>query len=167
MTNANTMYNTKEEDIRVEEDKKSVEKVEGILNGDREDSSQVGTPVLLRQLSTNSLRISGSISPVPSISSQNSSASAVNASTSTKVSKKSSGLKKKKKKKNQCYHDKCSSTASKFIGDCNFCKGHFCSRHRLMENHACSGLTSCKEQMHQRNADKLESEQTHAQKIRI
>lgn len=162
MSNTNTMY-TKEDEIRVEEEK--TEKVEGILNGDREDSSQTATPVLLRQLSANSLRIS-SISPVPSISSQNSTSSSNNASAATKVGKKSPGLK-KKKKKNQCYFDKCSSAASNFIGDCNFCKGHFCSRHRLMENHACAGLTSCKEQMHQRNADKLESEQTHTQKIRI
>lgn len=81
---------------------------------------------------------------------------------SSKVSKKTS-----KKKKNVCYFDKCSSAASKFIGDCNFCKGHFCSKHRLMENHACEGLTSCKEAMHKRNADKLAKEQTRVAKIQI
>ncbi|QLL34897.1 hypothetical protein HG536_0H02720 [Torulaspora globosa] len=81
---------------------------------------------------------------------------------SSKVSKKTS-----KKKKNACYFDKCSSAASKFIGDCNFCKGHFCSKHRLMENHACEGLTSCKEAMHKRNADKLAREQTRVPKIQI
>lgn len=80
----------------------------------------------------------------------------------SRVAKKSS-----KKKKNACYVDKCGSPASKFIGDCNFCKGHFCSKHRLMENHACEGLTSCKEAMHKRNADKLEREQTRAPKIQI
>lgn len=80
----------------------------------------------------------------------------------SRVSKKSG-----KKKKNQCYFDKCTSPASKFIGDCNFCKGHYCSKHRLMENHACEGLTSCKETMHKRNADKLVSEQTKAPKIQI
>lgn len=72
-----------------------------------------------------------------------------------------------KKKKNQCYLDKCTSAASKFIGDCNFCKGHYCSKHRLMENHACEGLTNCKETMHKRNADKLVSEQTKAPRIQI
>lgn len=72
-----------------------------------------------------------------------------------------------KKKKNQCYFDKCTSSASKFIGDCNFCKGHFCSKHRLMETHACEGLTTCKEAMHKRNADKLVSEQTKVPKIQI
>lgn len=81
---------------------------------------------------------------------------------SSRVSKKSG-----KKKKNQCYFDRCTSPASKFIGDCNFCKGHYCSKHRLMENHACEGLTSCKEAMHKRNADKLVSEQTKVPKIQI
>ncbi|QLQ82016.1 hypothetical protein HG537_0G02700 [Torulaspora globosa] len=81
---------------------------------------------------------------------------------SSKISKKTS-----KRKKNGCYFDKCTSTASKFIGDCNFCKGHFCSKHRLMENHACEGLTSCKEAMHKRNADKLAREQTRVAKIQI
>ncbi|CEP60714.1 Tmc1p LALA0_S01e17282g [Lachancea lanzarotensis] len=82
----------------------------------------------------------------------------------SRVSKKS-GL--KKKKKDRCFYDKCGSTALKFIGDCQFCQGHFCSRHRIMENHACQGLTSCKEQMHQRNADKLAAEQTIVSKIQI
>ncbi|QLG74040.1 hypothetical protein HG535_0F05520 [Zygotorulaspora mrakii] len=81
---------------------------------------------------------------------------------SSRVTKKSS-----KKKKNTCYFSKCNNPASKFIGDCNFCKGHYCSKHRLMENHACEGLTSCKEDMHKRNADKLAAEQTRVPKIQI
>lgn len=100
--------------------------------------------------------------PLSSRSSSNSSVTSTGQS-SRRVTKKTT----KKKKKNACYFDTCSSAASKFIGDCNFCKGHFCSKHRLMENHACNGLTSCKEQLHQRNADKLEAEQTKAPKIQI
>ncbi|SCV06164.1 LANO_0H23508g1_1 [Lachancea nothofagi CBS 11611] len=73
----------------------------------------------------------------------------------------------KKKKKDRCYYEKCGSTALKFIGDCQFCQGHFCSRHRIMENHSCQGLKSCKEQMHQRNAEKLAAEQTIVSKIQI
>ncbi|EHN00264.1 YOR052C-like protein [Saccharomyces kudriavzevii IFO 1802] len=99
--------------------------------------------------------------PLNSRSSSNSSVTSTGQS-SRRVTKKTT-----KKKKNACYFDSCSSAASKFIGDCNFCKGHFCSKHRLMENHACDGLTSCKEQLHQRNADKLEAEQTKAPKIQI
>lgn len=86
-----------------------------------------------------------------------------NTASISRVSKKSNP----KKKKNRCYFHKCSSTSLKFIGDCQFCEGHFCSRHRLLENHACQGLKSCKEQMHQRNAEKLESEQTIVPKIQI
>ncbi|AJU02759.1 hypothetical protein H811_YJM1400O00222 [Saccharomyces cerevisiae YJM1400] len=100
--------------------------------------------------------------PLNSRSSSNSSVTSTGQS-SRRVTKKTT----KKKKKNACYFDTCSNAASKFIGDCNFCKGHFCSKHRLMENHACNGLTSCKEQLHQRNADKLEAEQTKAPKIQI
>ncbi|CAG98518.1 Tmc1p [Kluyveromyces lactis] len=74
---------------------------------------------------------------------------------------------KKKKKKDKCCFEKCSSSAVKFIGDCNFCDGHFCSKHRLLENHQCQGLKSCKDQMHQRNADKLHKEQPIVPKIHI
>ncbi|CDO94967.1 unnamed protein product [Kluyveromyces dobzhanskii CBS 2104] len=84
--------------------------------------------------------------------------------TQSKVAKKDV---KKKKKKDKCCFDKCSSTAVKFIGDCNFCDGHFCSKHRLLENHLCQGLKSCKDQMHQRNADKLHKEQPIVPKIHI
>ncbi|BAO39547.1 AN1-type zinc finger protein YOR052C [Kluyveromyces marxianus] len=74
---------------------------------------------------------------------------------------------KKKKKKDRCCFEKCNSAAVKFIGDCNFCEGHFCSKHRLLENHQCQGLKSCKDQMHQRNADKLHKEQPIIPKIHI
>ncbi|AMD19142.1 HBR241Wp [Eremothecium sinecaudum] len=82
----------------------------------------------------------------------------------SRVSKKPSG---KKRKKDRCHFSKCGSMALKFIGDCQFCEGHFCSKHRLMENHSCNGLRSCKEQMHQKNADKLAQEQTIVPKIQI
>ena len=75
--------------------------------------------------------------------------------------------KKKKKKKNQCYFSDCKHTFVRYIGDCNFCRGHFCSKHRILENHLCEGLQSCKDEMHKRNADKLAKEQTEAPKIQI
>ncbi|GMM53435.1 Tmc1 protein [Maudiozyma humilis] len=71
-----------------------------------------------------------------------------------------------KKRKNACYMSGCASAPLKFIGDCQFCHGHFCSKHRIMENHACKGLKTCKEEMHKRNAEKLEKEQTILPKIR-
>lgn len=82
----------------------------------------------------------------------------------SRVSKKSTT---KKKKKDRCHFQKCSNTILKLIGDCQFCNGNFCSRHRIMENHSCGGLTSCKEQSHQKNADKLASEQIIVPKIQI
>ncbi|CAB4256281.1 similar to Saccharomyces cerevisiae YOR052C Nuclear protein of unknown function [Maudiozyma barnettii] len=85
-------------------------------------------------------------------------------SSAKRIIKKSSN---KKKRKNVCYMDNCSNAALKFIGDCNFCHGHYCSKHRIMENHKCTGLDSCKEQMHKRNADKLDREQTIIPKIQI
>ncbi|EDO14607.1 hypothetical protein Kpol_303p6 [Vanderwaltozyma polyspora DSM 70294] len=66
----------------------------------------------------------------------------------------------KKKKKKQCHFGDCTGLSIKYAGDCNFCNGKFCSKHRMLENHLCKGLQSCKEQMHKRNADKLASEQT-------
>ncbi|CCC70943.1 hypothetical protein NCAS_0G00560 [Naumovozyma castellii] len=75
--------------------------------------------------------------------------------------------KRSKKGKNACNFKGCTSPAAKFIGDCRFCQRQYCSKHRLMENHACEGLVSCKEEMHKRNADKLSSEQTKSPKIQI
>lgn len=74
---------------------------------------------------------------------------------------------KKRSKKNVCFYPKCTKPIAKFIGDCDFCNGHFCSSHRLMESHNCRGLDTCKEQSHQRNADKLSKERTIASKIQI
>lgn len=74
---------------------------------------------------------------------------------------------KRKSKKNICFHPECTKSIAKFIGDCNFCNGHFCSGHRLMESHDCKGLATCKEQLHKRNADKLTKEQTIVSKIQI
>lgn len=84
---------------------------------------------------------------------------------STRQGKTSSS--KRKHKKNMCGYADCTKPNAKFVGDCNFCNGHFCSNHRLMESHSCAGLDSCKEQLHQRNADKLNKEQTIASKIQI
>lgn len=81
----------------------------------------------------------------------------------------SNNKKKKKgsKKKTVCFYPDCTNIASKFIGDCDFCNGHYCSNHRLMESHHCNGLDTCKEKLHQRNADKLNKEQTLVPKIQI
>jgi len=56
--------------------------------------------------------------------------------------------------------DKCKGKLTPIIGDCGFCGGHFCSKHRMLESHNCPNLEDCKKESHQANADKLNSERT-------
>ncbi|MCJ1339240.1 hypothetical protein MMC09_004529 [Bachmanniomyces sp. S44760] len=63
-------------------------------------------------------------------------------------------------KKIRCTHKDCKDSAQRIIGDCGFCAGHFCGKHRMLEDHKCSGLEDCKKESHERNADKLNSERT-------
>ncbi|AOW00123.1 hypothetical protein B0I72DRAFT_133033 [Yarrowia lipolytica] len=69
------------------------------------------------------------------------------------------------KKKKRCSFNGCSSAPLRMVGDCSFCDGKFCSTHRLLEQHNCSGLQSCKDQLHEQNASKLHREQTQANKV--
>ncbi|KAK8049418.1 hypothetical protein PG994_011148 [Apiospora phragmitis] len=34
----------------------------------------------------------------------------------------------------------CKEAAQRMFGDCGFCSGHYCAKHRLPEDHKCSGL---------------------------
>lgn len=63
-------------------------------------------------------------------------------------------------KKIRCGHKACKEVAARIIGDCGFCNGHFCNKHRLLESHDCKGLEDCKKESHERNAEKLNSERT-------
>ncbi|MCJ1331681.1 hypothetical protein MMC10_008372 [Thelotrema lepadinum] len=63
-------------------------------------------------------------------------------------------------KKIRCTHDDCKEVAQRIVGDCDFCKGHFCGKHRMLEDHKCEGLEDCRKESHERNAIKLESEKT-------
>ncbi|KAI1211711.1 uncharacterized protein F4807DRAFT_458606 [Annulohypoxylon truncatum] len=82
--------------------------------------------------------------------------------------------------KPRCTFKECKSAAQRIVGDCGFCDGHFCAKHRLLEDHKCSGLEDvsmnptspssdtddtaewwlCKKESHERNAAQLESERT-------
>ena len=42
--------------------------------------------------------------------------------------------------KKRCTFKECQLTAQRIVGDCGFCQGHFCSKHRLLEDHKCEGL---------------------------
>jgi hypothetical protein len=43
-------------------------------------------------------------------------------------------------KKIRCTHKDCKEAAQRIIGDCGFCNGTFCGKHRLLEDHKCTGL---------------------------
>ncbi|GLA79728.1 hypothetical protein AtubIFM56815_000529 [Aspergillus tubingensis] len=64
-------------------------------------------------------------------------------------------------RKPRCNFKECKEAAQRIVGDCSFCSGHYCSKHRMLEAHACTGLEDCKKESHARNADKLNSERTH------
>jgi len=63
-------------------------------------------------------------------------------------------------KKVRCSFKDCKDRAQPIVGDCGFCEGRHCSRHRMLEDHKCVGLEDCKKESHDRNADKLNSERT-------
>ncbi|KAF3992163.1 hypothetical protein FT663_01298 [Candidozyma haemuli var. vulneris] len=72
---------------------------------------------------------------------------------------------KKKSKKNRCSFSSCTSVALRMVGDCGHCNGKFCAKHRLLEDHSCTGLQYCKDDAHERNAMKLQSESTIASRV--
>jgi len=43
-------------------------------------------------------------------------------------------------KKTKCSFKECRDAAQRIAGDCAFCSGHFCGKHRLLEDHKCAGL---------------------------
>ncbi|KJF60453.1 uncharacterized protein CIMG_12978 [Coccidioides immitis RS] len=63
-------------------------------------------------------------------------------------------------RKPRCTFKDCKDFAQRIVGDCSFCKGHFCSKHRMLESHSCSGLEDCKKESHARNAERLNAERT-------
>ncbi|QPG74816.1 hypothetical protein FOA43_002152 [Brettanomyces nanus] len=71
----------------------------------------------------------------------------------------------KSKSKNRCSFGTCHASALRLTGECQFCKGKFCSKHRLLEKHNCKGLKICKNKCFERNALKLRNEQTVTSKV--
>jgi len=43
-------------------------------------------------------------------------------------------------RKIKCSHKDCKDAVQRIVGDCGFCNGHFCGKHRLLEDHKCTGL---------------------------
>ncbi|KAI9861801.1 MAG: hypothetical protein M1824_001912 [Vezdaea acicularis] len=63
-------------------------------------------------------------------------------------------------KKPRCGAKDCSALAQRIVGDCGFCGGHYCAKHRLLEDHRCAGLEDCKKEGRERNTRMLEEERT-------
>lgn len=87
---------------------------------------------------------------------------------SSAITKKNKPLKKSrssKSKSKKCTFPNCNSLPLRMVGDCQLCQGKFCSKHRLLESHLCKGLKSWKDTCFERNAIKLQSEQTVAPKV--
>ncbi|KAK4191600.1 hypothetical protein QBC35DRAFT_448164 [Podospora australis] len=63
-------------------------------------------------------------------------------------------------KKIRCSLDDCKAVAQRISGDCAFCGGHYCSNHRLLEDHKCQGLEDCKKEAFEQNAMQLNKERT-------
>lgn len=63
-------------------------------------------------------------------------------------------------RKLRCSAQDCREPVQKIVGDCGFCGGCFCGKHRLLEDHRCGGLESCKKESYERNAAQLNSERT-------
>ncbi len=68
-------------------------------------------------------------------------------------------------KKNSCALEGCSGRAVMIIGDCKFCSGKFCSKHRTVESHSCPNIEQCRQQHFEKNSLKLSNEKTVASKV--
>lgn len=66
--------------------------------------------------------------------------------------------------KKRCQQSDCTSPALRNL-NCSLCAGQYCAKHRLLEQHACSGLASCKDELRRANQAKLESERCVAPRV--
>ena len=53
------------------------------------------------------------------------------------------------------YDGSCKKKSALIIGDCKFCKKHFCTEHRLPESHRCECLHTCKLASFLKNKEKV------------
>jgi len=68
-------------------------------------------------------------------------------------------------KKKTCTFPNCTAPQIRIVGDCTFCEGKFCTKHRLLEDHQCPGLMNAKKAEWDRLKGKLEGEKTVASKV--
>lgn len=64
-----------------------------------------------------------------------------------------------------CSYIGCNRKILMIVGHCHYCQQHFCSTHRLPEDHQCVELTKYRQILFERNKAKLMDEQITPQKI--
>jgi len=69
------------------------------------------------------------------------------------------------KKRSKCGTDGCTDKVALIVGDCSYCQGHFCSRHRLPETHTCAALDNCRQAAFEKNQAKVMAGRCVAQKV--
>jgi predicted nucleic acid binding AN1-type Zn finger protein len=69
------------------------------------------------------------------------------------------------KNKNRCFIFNCNGRVVKIIGNCRWCSSNYCQKHRLPEDHSCSGLLDCKKQSFEKNAIQLGKNKCIASKV--
>lgn len=67
--------------------------------------------------------------------------------------------------KRKCTFLSCTAPRVPIVGECSFCDGKFCGKHRLLEDHDCKGLGDCKKESHDRNKAILEAQQCVASRV--
>jgi len=65
----------------------------------------------------------------------------------------------------KCCFPECARKAVLVVGDCRFCSNSYCGKHRLPEEHVCSGMATCKQASFDRNKEKLTNEKCVAKKV--
>ena len=68
-------------------------------------------------------------------------------------------------KKIKCNAKDCSQLALRIVGDCTHCSGHFCARHRLLEDHHCEKLGYAREKAKGELGERVMSGRTVANKV--
>jgi len=68
-------------------------------------------------------------------------------------------------KKNVCAVGGCNAKVVKIVGQCRYCQGGYCAKHRLPEAHLCVEMQSCRQASHDKNAGKLLSERVATHKV--
>ncbi|KAH8202849.1 hypothetical protein TruAng_003012 [Truncatella angustata] len=68
-------------------------------------------------------------------------------------------------KKIRCKHNECKEAVQRMFGDCGFCQTQYCAKHRLPEDHSCSGLEAVRKAAHEQNANQLNQERTQTIKV--